>query len=694
MPIEFNIPYARLWLLLILLLAAGTAAWLYFQRRRSATDLPYKIALLLASLRFLSFTTIAFFLLLPMIPLQAEKGQQKTFLLALDNSASMKSQADSLQRILTIVRKLLPPDVAVDTLLFGERVGTEDSLTFSHSFTNGGALLNYIKKRYTSTALLGSLVLSDGIFNRGVPPHHTSYSLPFPVFTYCIGDTTPQKDLWVEKLSYPSELFARTKFPLSVQIRGRGLHGKKSKITITNRQGETLIQKNIILTGNMHYISHTFSIPATEESIQTYQVTLSPAEGESNLQNNKQNAAIRFHKEQKKVLILHSGLHPDYGVWKRILEQTQEYQVTIQQIDRFRGTPETYNLILIGQLPNKQGTGEDRLKYLVNSTLPLLFLIGNNTSPDRWKTLLPNYRIEANKKQKEEAIPILNTDFALFDLSPQTKASITSWGPLETFFGTYHLPPTAQVLLFQNIRQVATRKPLLFIHEEEKNRKRAFLMGEGIWKWRLQEYVRNKEFRAFDLLFHGLIRYMATSKQLSHIQDHLHSRYDETENITTPILLHNKSMERTTTWEMTAELRSHKGKKYTFRPDTSNGAYHWRMGKLPPDNYSYSILAQKGNERYQKRGSFIVREIDIEQRNQVADADALRLMAKKYGGELLTYQTLNSLMEKVMQQMGTMKTQRKTATLSTDLINLWWLLFLPIFLLFLEWIIRKWHGEP
>jgi hypothetical protein len=53
----------------------------------------------------------------------------------------------------------------------------------------------------------------------------------------------------------------------------------------------------------------------------------------------------------------------------------------------------------------------------------------------------------------------------------------------------------------------------------DNNRKIAVLIGEGIWRWRLNEFADTGNTVAFDELFSKLVQYLSTLRRQTQVQE-------------------------------------------------------------------------------------------------------------------------------------------------------------------------------
>ena len=120
----------------------------------------------------------------------------------------------------------------------------------------------------------------------------------------------------------------------------------------------------------------------------------------------------------------------------------------------------------------------------------------------------------------------------------------------------------------------------------------------------------------------------------------------------------------------------------------------WRCGPPEPPVFpdraiiSPFLTAISPESGYQ----FIVNDFFIEEQFTGADNHKLRLLAKNTKGEVYFEDNYNLLFDKLVSDKR-FTIEKKSKKISTSLINKIWMMLFVIFLLSLEWFIRKYFGK-
>ncbi|NNE77590.1 MAG: VWA domain-containing protein, partial [Pricia sp.] len=261
--------------------------------------------------------------------------------------------------------------------------------------------------------------------------------------------------------------------------------------------------------------------------------------------------------------------------------------------------------------------------------------------------------------------------------------------PLIGNLGEVVLTGPNEVLLNQRIRGVIIDEPLLVLFKDDLERE-AILFGENIWKWRIQSYRNDADFKNFDDLIGKIILYLATNITRERLTVDYNSVYqgsteaiisatyfDETfvfdENAT--ILLRVKNTDTETSLEMPMLL---KGRYY--EADLSN---------LAPGNYGFTATVT--NENLSESGRFTILDFDIEKQFLSTDYRKLGRLAQNTEAELYFSSQKDDLMTTLMEDTRFLPIQKSKQNV-VSLIDFRILLAIIVAALALEWFIRKYNG--
>src|SRR5690606_9489957 len=125
--------------------------------------------------------------------------------------------------------------------------------SFSQLYTDISLTLRAAEERFYNQNVGAVLLISDGIYNRGANPVYQAEHLPFPVYTLGTGDTTVEKDIFIESLAHNEITYLNNEFPVEIGVRARKLSGKNFRISIADEDGNILFRGNESIGGVDQY---------------------------------------------------------------------------------------------------------------------------------------------------------------------------------------------------------------------------------------------------------------------------------------------------------------------------------------------------------------------------------------------------------------------------------------------------------
>ena len=296
----------------------------------------------------------------------------------------------------------------------------------------------------------------------------------------------------------------------------------------------------------------------------------------------------------------------------------------------------------------------------------------------------------SSSKNSEEVQATFDKNFSLFVLSAATKEAIETLPPLLSPFGNTELTPMMQNLAFQNIRNIQTNKTLMAFGTD-KGRKTGFIVGEGLWRWRLYNYQVNGNHDAFNELIQKSIQYLALKENEDNFNVYHPALFQETDNIEFTAELYNDSYELVNTPDVNIRIKNDSLKEFGYLFDRTNDYYTLNAGSLEPGDYTFEADTKLGNQSFTEKGSFSIVKNELEIQNNRADFSVLYQLSQQTGGQFYAFENYGTLLDAVRDNKQITVQQHKQ-TLQTEWINLKVLFFLLIVLLSVEWFLRKYWG--
>lgn len=688
-----------LWLAIFaVLLGVGYALFLYHKNKSIIFEKGPRSVM--AALRGLAITLIAFLLLAPMLKMTVKKSEKPIILVAVDNSESIRSNKDSAfyksdypKQVQQMVNEL-KKNYEVKTYLIGDEDqlvsdNQELNISLTDKSTNLSSIFDQVNMLYATCNVGAMILLSDGIFNTGASPYYKSEKSNFPVYTVGLGSTELSTDLFVSDIVHNRQALKGNFFPVEVKVAANKLSGKAATLTISEGN-EELFKKTITINGNRHFETVRLSIEAKSAGIHHYKVDLTDLDGEITHKNNHSSFYVEVVESKEKVAIVYNAPHPDVAAMREALELTDNYDIDVQSVDAFNAAPSDYSLIILHQLPSQKNSAANLISQIRKSGTSTLYIVGPQTNLSTFNTLNTGVTITQSKSLTNNAMPTFNDNFTAFTFSEEARKMLVHYPPVKTTFGTYKTAVSANIFMYQKISGVDTKYPLIVFNSQNGVRT-GVITGTGFWSWKMYNFLHAENHDAFNEVIDKTVLYLATKGDKSQFRITHPSIFAENAAIEFDAELYNDSYELINESDIKMVITDSEGKPYESQFSKQNNSYHLNMGELPVGNYTWTATTQLGNKKLQKSGRFSVQEILIETANLVADHDLLKSMSNATNGKFFTKDQISKVVGEIKanDNIKTIASYKKKYSM---LLNSPWYLIAIILLFGAEWFLRKWHG--
>lgn len=687
--------FPKWFLLLCPLTGLLYTAVLYF-RDKSLNEIPVIIQRIMAVLRFVAVTVIVFLLLGPFF--RAEKKQiiKPVIVVAQDNTQSLVIGKDSsyyrgkyLAEFQNFINKI-SEKYDVKTYTFGNEVKEGLSVDYSEKVTIFNDFFKEIYTRYVNRNLGAMIIASDGIYNQGVSP--SSWMNRFnesPIYTIALGDTTIRKDLIISDVEHNRLAYLGNDFPINVTIASKKCQDHLVKLSIFQNNVE-LISKEIGINSPTFSQSFNFNLEAKSIGLQRYRVQVSSIDGELTYVNNYRDIFIEVLDSRQKILILANSPHPDINAIKTAIKNNKNYEVKTKIVDNFSGNLQEYSLIIFHQLPTRNANSDRLISEAKKLNIPSLFIIGSQTNISAFNALNLNLSINGYKNSLTPANGAFNKEFVLFNAHENISKELPRFPPLLIPFGDYALSKGATILAYQKIGPQLTDYPLIFFNKETSY-KTAVICGEGIWRWKFNEFREQQDNEIFDDLIQKTIQYMASKENRNFFRVFGKTDFLENENILFDAEVYNESYElvNTSTVNMIITSKDGDAKKYSFSP-TAN-AYRLDAGKFSVGDYNWEATVTFNGKTYSEKGEFSVSALNIEMVNSIANHQLLLDLSNTTKGKMYYPGQWDEMANHILNSEDIVSISRVTKE-TQPIIEYRIIFFLLILLLGSEWFLRKRWG--
>ncbi len=681
------------WFIVLCLLAAG----LYTAVAYYKSKVPWSESMnwILATIRFLLVFFLCILLLGPLIRQIINNTEQPTVVIALDNSGSIGEietvdrQNEIKQSVRQIKSQMEAQDYHAEIKVFDGPLSEEklDSLTFKNNHSDITDFLTSIETEYESRNLAKVILISDGIYNQGVNPIYKPFGFSLDIIG--VGDTIQKPDLILNNLVYNKIAYQGNKFPLVAEFFAIGFEGQSVEIDIFHK-GKLVESRSIKINSPLQLIEEQFLINAANKGYQQYSVVLKNKENELSVYNNRKEAFIDVIDGKEKILIVAPAPHPDIKALRSALEENKNYEVHtyIRGIDQ--EPTEIFDVYVLHQIPDKRNTHGSILDKIKREKLPAWYILGNSSQINRFNELNQLVNISRINNQNDEVFSYVNPSFNIFQINEESDAVVKKYPPVSVPFANFILSANASPLLFQKVGSIETEKPLLLIGEEEQ--KEAVLIGNGFWQWRLNEYAQNESTVIFDEIVTKTIQFLSAKDDRRKFKLYtLKDEFVDNEPVIFEAEVYNDIYERIYGQEINITIKSEGGVSSAYRYVTSESNSKYRVNELTPGVYQYSGSTILNGKKETVNGSFIVKEMQIEQTHLTANHQLLRTLANDNQGKFYPLDNISDLTKdiSVLQAQSIIHSKEDF----TNMLHLKWVFFLILLLFSLEWFLRKYHGS-
>jgi len=651
---------------------------------------------LLFGLRALLVFFLAVLLLGPIIKLIKNEYERPAWVFLVDSSSSVAEVLDStsiqqLSQQLEQSRKLLQDEGYEVTLknLAGEEINKLEFTTTTSDLNRG---IQNIINTYEGRNLAGLVLVSDGIYNSGASPAYTPVRVP--VHTIGIGDTVARVDLILKNIAYNKVAYQGNKFPLRAQVLVQGIENQEVAVTVI-KDGKTIstLQKN---SGTRSFMDFDFQLDAAEKGIQRFDLSVKSINQESNRRNNAASVFIDVVEGKKKIVLIAPAPHPDIKALKSVVEKNSNYEFVlhipgIAEADAAVLKPGGAELYIFHQAVDQTGKTTSLFTSLFKSSSSVLIMIGGGTNLRQLAAYDVPIQFESFGGQWDEVTPVVNITFRDFGFSENSNGVFARYPPADVPFGKLSYPPTASVLLYQRIGSVSTDRPLLMTWPDN-NRKIGVMIGEGLWRWRLNEFADTGNTLVFDELFSKLIQYLSTSEDKSKFRSFpLQNEFSDSEVVVIESQVYNDLYELIYGNTIRLEVRNEQGEVTSYSYVTSPGSSRYRIGGLKEGVYRFRASTIINDLKEEVSGQFLVKAQNLEAQSLTADFGLLRKLSLETGGKFYTMDQI-SAMTNNLQQAKVASLIHSEETFN-QLINLKWVFFLLLAFISIEWFLRKYLGS-
>ncbi len=719
MSISFS--YPLLAILIGILVAAGFTYWTYSHSHPKPRGSKKWLLILL---RAATLTLIIALLAEPLLRSLFQEEINPLVTVLVDASSSMDVVTDSSFDIGSTFRdietqlKASNDDIDVQFVTFGSSIDEIDASSISNpdsNFSNRSQrtdisqALEEVRLRNQERNLQAVVLVSDGHYNSGSNPIYVSEKYPVPVHTLVLGDTLDRKDVKISSISTNNIAYLGRELPVRVSLLSDGYQSQTASITLRNDAG---IQDDaqIRLPADQSELSIDLSFLPQSEGSQNLRVSITRFEGEASYRNNSMSTGVQVLSRKRKVLLVGGSPDPDLAAIRSMLSEIDDIELsTITQKDatsfyeKEAGLidPKDFDAIILCGFPSFLASNAMTAK--INGALaektPALFITTRSSNLESLDRTYGEYLPARLKNPRTGFVEIglqpssSGLNHATFKIDDLPENIWNMLPPLWASESLWEATPDAQTLATRNIRGIALDDPIVVARSRNQVRSIA-LLAAGTWRWKTMPEDLDPIKHFWPDLLSNSIQWITTSEDDRPVRvKPVRQRFTNDEFVQFSGQVYDESLNPVSDASLELVLSGPDDEVYNHGMQVvGNGRYFVDIGRLQMGTYSFQANGKRnGAEIGKDQGRFSVGETAVEYRETSANAQIMRQIAFRSGGQSLNGSNQNSLGSRISAS-NPLRNLVKEQDKEIELWRNYGFLAALIGLLSLEWFFRKRQG--
>ncbi|UCG63050.1 MAG: hypothetical protein JSV52_07150 [Candidatus Zixiibacteriota bacterium] len=689
------------------------AVYLY---RRTNPPLPVYMKVILAVLRIIAVLALVFTLAEPVIGFTRQFERDCRVAVLIDVSGSMDKTEAGKKRSERLDSLMASPDfnglkgnAEVSTFFFGENLSPEEA-EVKRDKTALGDALELLQTRQIAEPSDYWILFSDGNSNSGQQPRRAAGRLTQPVVAVDMASDTGSFDIGIAEVNYNPVLFVGQPTEINVRLTWQNVSERNLPLELSDSV-RTVVQKTFQITQAEGLGEVALSYTPSEPGQKILRVQIPTDAKEENPGNNQRSFSVKVLKSRLLVLMV-TG-QPDYeiGFLKRLLEQSEKYQVElvvtgsksgnlVGRIPSRQTEMNRYDLIVLHD-PDPKGLESRRAvleSYLSERGGAVWVLMGGRFSergPVGWfNDLLPFYpsfrhSIEyAGFRGEPSESHLFHPAVRLADGPTDIREAWASLPPFQALVKCDRIHPEAVVLARAAFaRRDQSKYPILGYRRFGPGK----LMASAalpFWTWGFVNLGFGEDPGDYADFAEGTMSWLTVSDDLEPIRikpekDVFHRgevvRFDgfafdlgfrPIPGVTGTIGLISSKEHRSYETDLVAK---------------GGGAYRGELFNVSPGSYTYRAIFEKdGRTLKESVGSIVVETFSVEEVDQGGDPATLAAVSRLSGG---SYFRFGQFADAIAALDLTPVAINEKAEIT--LLNKLWLLFIFMLAVCIEWLVRK-----
>ena len=654
--------------------------------------------------RIVPISILLFLSLDPILTIIQSSNRDLNWSIYIDKSLSMTYHSNPSSKSLEsgindIIARLGSKDIPIKIYGFGSKIDTSwinGEKIFTDASTNIGQVINHIKQDY-GVGPAGAVIITDGQANQGMNISISDLSNKIPIHIIGIGNKDPLVDIAILSINAPPVIIKGENAEIEVLVTSYGIVDQRVNVTLYS-YGKLLGSKILLLSGEGSINKIRFMINPEETGEIEYNVQVNALPEEVNILNNKQVLPIQVLKNEYSIALITGAPNFNTSIIKHMLNTNEKFKVEHYYLTKngysypmkqFWDTK--YDLILFDNHPVNQNAKEWKsflrifAKKLLSQKTSFGIFLGNDVD----KKALSSYL----------GLMDLNINEPLIQLGSEHSWDFSKNWDLYFPFNNDDLvnkiqsnyPPLHVDLEIDSLNSIVlanflisnVRVPLIQLAEKSPLRYMVFSspdLHQLFYKTQNKDY-QDLTSEIFNPLFSWLIRtgngqdfYFRTGK----------NSYQQGEKVT---IIGKAVIETEIPEEAYIHIYSQE-KKINSKPvvyDSKTGFYKGQFWASKTGKLEYDIELIYGDRSLiVSEGSFQVQESQIELDHVFLNEGPLVQLSEATDGSFHHWSDRLSILNKINRQSNNQKSYTRII-----MHNNWWIFFIIIFILTLEWLYRR-----
>jgi hypothetical protein len=690
----------------------AAAVFSYLLYRRTIPPLTNKWRITLSVIRGLAVALILLLLFTPQLTLVWQQRVSDKVALVIDRSASMgllekgTSRLNRGERIAGDLLRAIHTPAEVSLYAFNtDTVSLKrpeiDSAQFATDID--AALTHIVDKEKNLTALI---LLSDGNFTSGRNPLYSDALLRCRIYTVGLGDTVEVPDLLIADVQANKIVYQNKITPVQINLMTHGFTGKETLLQI-KADGKVLAAQQVKISAAGSIIPVILSIKPEQLGLRQFEISVDKIPGEVLLANNRHLLVLEVLKSKIRATILAS--QPDFDVkfLHLLLAANPDLQVEQAVLDQGIKSPaegllnrvlDSLDVLILHDFPALSTSRENLSimeKLLTGQKVPSLLLFGINSSTVNWDFFKRFYSLPAPKFINPVLkTQVLLTDFGktlpLLNVFSTDQENLNFWQkcpPIDYPFEKMEAGNLLRAALETAVPagKENVRAPVLLI-EQNTGGRNAYLLGSGFWRWHFM-LAEDRVFRdGWQTIMKNLLRWLSTSGSSSNVILNTDKRsYQVGETVRISAEVYDGDYKPVDDGLVQFKVTGPAG---VFELDgglIAAGTYASDFQLLREGDYNIEAQALRNDIPLGRTSTRIVcTPVNIEFQYTRQDDQLLRKLADKSGGRYVDESNYSDLFNEF-----NFPVRYQEVTRTFEIWQKAALLLLIIFLLSVEWFIRK-----